>query len=184
MVAIRKDLMVDIETMGSNPNSPVLSIGAVIFDPNGNDTINSIAPNRMFYRVLDFTHQLTKYGRVPDASTIYWWLKQSSEARKALEIGVVPFETGLSDFARFAKPTENVWGYGTDFDAVILNSAFMSANLTFPFGYRSRRCARTIMAEIKTDPIERVGVHHNALDDAIYQVLSVQKAYRKMRGEA
>lgn len=70
-------LMVDLETMGSGPDAPIVSIGAVYFDPSTGNT------GAEFYQVVSLESSMT-FGMKPDASTIQWWLKQSSEARSAI----------------------------------------------------------------------------------------------------
>ncbi|EIC2136778.1 3'-5' exoribonuclease, partial [Citrobacter freundii] len=70
-------LMVDMETMGNSPDAPIVSIGAVFFDPSTGNT------GAEFYRVVSLESSMS-FGMKPDASTIQWWLKQSSEARSAI----------------------------------------------------------------------------------------------------
>ncbi|MDM3348653.1 exonuclease [Citrobacter sp. Cf116] len=70
-------LMVDMETMGNGPDAPIVSIGAVFFDPSTGNT------GAEFYQVVSLESSMS-FGMKPDASTIQWWLKQSSEARSAI----------------------------------------------------------------------------------------------------
>ncbi|HAO2825496.1 TPA: exonuclease, partial [Escherichia coli] len=70
-------LMIDLETMGTNTNAPIVVIGAVFFDPQTGE----IGP--VFYIVISLTDAMNT-GAVPDGGTIEWWLKQSSEARAAI----------------------------------------------------------------------------------------------------
>lgn len=69
--------MVDMETMGNGPDAPIVSIGAVFFDPSTGNT------GAEFYQVVSLESSMS-FGMKPDASTIQWWLKQSSEARSAI----------------------------------------------------------------------------------------------------
>lgn len=70
-------LMLDMETMGNSPDAPIVSIGAVFFDPSTGNT------GAEFYQVVSLESSMS-FGMKPDASTIQWWLKQSSEARSAI----------------------------------------------------------------------------------------------------
>ncbi|EOZ6035865.1 RecE family exodeoxyribonuclease, partial [Shigella boydii] len=63
-------LMIDLETMGKNPDAPIISIGAIFFDPQTGD----MGPE--FSKTID----LETAGGVIDRDTIKWWLKQSREA--------------------------------------------------------------------------------------------------------
>ncbi len=62
--------MIDIETLGTEPGSVVLSVGAVKFDP-----FNNIEPNNGKHWMLDVDAQ-TNVGRLVDESTLAWWGKQ------------------------------------------------------------------------------------------------------------
>ncbi|HBH7600701.1 TPA: 3'-5' exoribonuclease, partial [Shigella flexneri] len=64
-------LMIDLETMGKNPDAPIISIGAIFFDPQTGD----MGPE--FSKTID----LETAGGVIDRDTIKWWLKQSREAQ-------------------------------------------------------------------------------------------------------
>ncbi|EFG9970480.1 exonuclease, partial [Escherichia coli] len=63
-------LMIDLETMGKNPDAPIISIGAIFFDPQTGD----MGPE--FSKTID----LDTAGGVIDRDTMKWWLKQSREA--------------------------------------------------------------------------------------------------------
>ncbi|HGY6600614.1 TPA: RecE family exodeoxyribonuclease, partial [Escherichia coli] len=60
-------LMIDLETMGKNPDAPIISIGAIFFDPQTGD----MGPE--FSKTID----LNTAGGVIDRDVIKWWLKQS-----------------------------------------------------------------------------------------------------------
>ncbi|HBP9777770.1 TPA: 3'-5' exoribonuclease, partial [Escherichia coli] len=66
-------LMIDLETMGKNPDAPIISIGAIFFDPQTGE----MGPE--FSKTID----LETAGGVIDRDTIKWWLKQSREAQSA-----------------------------------------------------------------------------------------------------
>ncbi|EZB14017.1 exodeoxyribonuclease VIII, partial [Escherichia coli O157:H7 str. F7410] len=56
-------LMIDLETMGKNPDAPIISIGAIFFDPQTGD----MGPE--FSKTID----LETAGGVIDRDTIKWW---------------------------------------------------------------------------------------------------------------
>lgn len=70
-------LMIDLETMGNKPNAPVVSIGAVFFEPSTGEL------GKEFYRVVSLKSSMDG-GAVPDPETIIWWMQQNEEARKAI----------------------------------------------------------------------------------------------------
>ncbi|WP_074460701.1 exonuclease, partial [Escherichia coli] len=73
-------LMIDLETMGKNPDAPIISIGAIFFDPQTGD----MGPE--FSKTVD----LETAGGVIDRDTIKWWLKQSREAQSAIMTDEIP----------------------------------------------------------------------------------------------
>lgn len=160
-------VMIDIETMGTGPQSAVVAIGACTFD--GAHT---------FYKDVDLQSCLDAGLRV-DGSTIYWWLGQSEAARAALFNGRrEPIATALSDLTHWwvtqqqsvdYEPSE-VWAFPPSFDLVILENAYRALGESVPWNYRSPRCLRTLAALRPDVPKpENKGTKHNALDDALFQ---------------
>ncbi|WP_074460684.1 exonuclease, partial [Escherichia coli] len=73
-------LMIDLKTMGKNPDAPIISIGAIFFDPQTGD----MGPE--FSKTID----LETAGGVIDRDTIKRWLKQSREAQSAIMTDEIP----------------------------------------------------------------------------------------------
>ena len=161
-----KDIMLDLETMGNGPDAAIIAIGAVEFDL---DTCEIGLP---FYRKVQLDSSVAA-GGVIDASTVQWWLGQSDEARKEFlsNDGAVSLENALVDFSGWCQMNgvEHVWGNGASFDNVILGSAYRRLGMKQPWPYWGDRCYRTIKAFFPDIKLERIGVHHNALDDALSQ---------------
>ena len=70
-------VMTDIETMGKNPNAPIVAIGAVLFDPVAGEL-----GNQLYVKVN--LEDAVRTGGVMDASTVLWWLQQDDAARVEL----------------------------------------------------------------------------------------------------
>lgn len=167
-------VMLDLETLSSNPNAVIVSIGAVAFTPDG------LVPGTEFYAVLARGDQVS-YGREIDPKTVDWWLQQSEEARAVFRANPDAPDLVLAQFSHYlgqicgaaGSPPFDVelWGYGSDFDNIVLGSLYTALGLQRPWTYRNNRCYRTLL-NIAKGLIEvpaRTGVHHNALDDARYQ---------------
>jgi DNA polymerase III epsilon subunit-like protein len=159
------NIMLDLETMSSAPDAALLSIGAVTF---------GAGEEKAFYAVID---PRTDRGRI-DAATMCWWAQQSDKARAVFNDREATFlNVALLDFTAFIKGFDDVrlWGNGSDFDNVVLHSAFDRALLTAPWSHRQNRCYRTLK-NLRTDiPFEPLGVAHNAVDDARAQARHAQK---------
>ncbi|EED1918776.1 exonuclease, partial [Escherichia coli] len=108
-------LMIDLETMGKNPDAPIISIGAIFFDPQTGD----MGPE--FSKTID----LETAGGVIDRDTIKWWLKQSREAQSAIMTDEIPLDDALLQLREFIDENSGeffvqVWGNGANFDNTIL----------------------------------------------------------------
>ncbi|MEJ9427423.1 3'-5' exoribonuclease, partial [Escherichia coli] len=177
-------LMIDLETMGTNTNAPIVVIGAVFFDPQTGE----IGP--VFYIVISLTDAMNT-GAVPDGGTIEWWLKQSSEARAAILTDQVKLKDALSRFREFINEYSDeklvqVWGNGATFDNAILRTSYERLNIPCPWRYYNDRDVRTIVELGKTIDFDArtvipfEGVRHNALDDARHQAKYVTATIQKL----
>ncbi|EMP5337444.1 3'-5' exoribonuclease, partial [Citrobacter freundii] len=115
-------LMIDLETMGNGPYAPIISIGAVFFEPNSGEIGSDFQVNVSLESSMRFRAR-------PDASTILWWMEQGEDARRALTTETQELSTALSwlsDFiSKHAKPRfVQVWGNGASFDCVILRNSY------------------------------------------------------------
>jgi exodeoxyribonuclease VIII len=95
--------MIDIETMNTGHDAAIITIGAVMFDPRGKDTEESLRAGSKLFGPIDFESN-EKEGRSFGAATIQWWLKQSEEARAALVEGnIVSLPAALEQFKQWAN---------------------------------------------------------------------------------
>lgn len=155
-------IMIDLETMGTRPNAPIVSIGAVFFDKDH--------MHDRFYDVIDLRSAVAA-GADMDPGTVIWWLQQSDEARAALTGAGRQISEVLDEFAKFvrAKEVAGVWGNGAAFDNVILAEAYKRLDMETPWPFWKDKCYRTIKNAYPEVEIRRAGTHHNALSDAATQ---------------
>ncbi|ELO4806103.1 3'-5' exoribonuclease [Escherichia coli] len=174
-------LSVDLETMGKNPDAPIISIGAIFFDPQTGD----MGPE--FSKTID----LETAGGAIDRDTIKWWLKQSREAQSAILTDEIPLDDALLQLREFIDENSGeffvqVWGNGTNFDNVILRRSYERQGIPCPWRYHNDRDVRTIVELGKTigfdarTAIPFEGVPHNALDDARHQAKYVSAIWQKL----
>ncbi|UDR03515.1 3'-5' exoribonuclease [Citrobacter freundii] len=180
-------LMVDMETMGNSPDAPIVSIGAVFFDPSTGNT------GAEFYQVVSLESSMS-FGMKPDASTIQWWLKQSSEARSAILVdeamGLLETLELLADFiaenAANGSHAVQLWGNGCSFDNVILRRAYALTDTPFAVPFWNDRDVRTMVElgkSVGINPrydIPFEGDMHNALSDARHQVKYVSAIWQRL----
>ena len=181
-----QDIMVDIETFGTDADAVVVSIGAVKFNLDGQDTVDSLDnAERVGIWYLEPEAQL-KNARTVNGQTLLWWLQQSDSARQFIyTMRPTPITEALEAIATFCKDSKHLWGNGATFDNTIIRSLFSTFNVKFPISYRGDRCHRTLINLLPREQkpqFLRYGVQHNALDDAISQVLYAQEIYGMLRG--
>jgi len=164
------DIMLDLETMGTSFNAPIVAIGAVRFDPKSEEI------GETFYQLIDLKSCVDK-GLLLDVDTVLWWMRQGDNARGQIcnpSLERVPLEIALVNFGIWLKPDDKVWGNGVDFDNVILSTAYRRCNLEQPWKFWNNRCYRTIKNMQPDIELVREGTHHNCLDDAISQAKHLQ----------
>lgn len=167
--------MLDLESLGTKPGSVIASIGAVHFDPNTKELMDT------FYTKIDI-QSCVDAGLTMDPATVVWWMQQSDQARSSTFAGpTVELETALKMFSNFigniAGKNTRIWGNGSDFDNVLLGCAYKALGSPPPWSYGKNRCFRTMKSIALSKDIimpTRDGTHHNALDDAIYQARCLQ----------
>jgi len=163
-------IMFDLETMGKLPTAAFTSIGACLFEPH-TDWIGET------FHLHVSLENATRAGLTTDASTILWWLDQDDAARRTVVLGqldAAPLITALEAFAAFVPAGAEIWCNGNSFDFPILAHAYHVAGMETPWQYFNERDLRTLKGLNKGARIERGGIHHNALDDAIHQAKLVQ----------
>ncbi|HCT6396082.1 TPA: 3'-5' exoribonuclease [Escherichia coli] len=174
-------LMIDLETMGKNPDAPIISIGAIFFDPQTGD----MGPE--FSKTID----LETAGGVIDRDTTKWWLKQSREAQSAIMTDEIPLDDALLQLREFIDENSGeffvqVWGNGANFDNTILRRSYERQGIPCPWRYYNDRDVRTIVELGKAidfdarTAIPFEGERHNALDDARYQAKYVSVIWQKL----
>ncbi|HCB7432185.1 TPA: 3'-5' exoribonuclease [Escherichia coli] len=174
-------LMIDLETMGKNPDAPIASIGAVFFDPQTGEQ----GPE--FSKIID----MGTCGGTVDISTIEWWLQRSGEARAAILADRIPLDDALLQLREFIDENSGeffvqVWGNGANFDNVILRRSYERQEIPCPWSYTNDRDVRTMVAlGLVMDFDARnvttfEGERHNALHDARYQAKYVSAIWQKL----
>ena len=176
----KKHLMIDLETLGSTPGCPIISIGAVEFFP----TTQTLGQE--FYASVDLQSCLDA-GLKPEGETFYWWLTQSEGARKALLSSEGrPRYTLAETLASFTgylyEPKDTlIWGHGPSFDLSVLACAFRSLNMERPWSYRNERDTRTVL-DLADMKFPNIADGHQALSDAKMQATVIMLAIQKLCG--
>lgn len=158
-----RNVMIDLETLGHERKSVILSVGAVEFDLQAGEL------GRRFYKVIH-AGSAQALGLTVNAMTAIWWMKQSAEARFAVCEGGLPIREVLTDFAAWLPKDPCPWGNSASFDVGMMEDAYRAAGMPVPWKWWGERCYRTVKNLYPHVPLpEATGTHHNALDDAVFQ---------------
>lgn len=176
------DVMIDLETYANTPNSAIVQIGAVEFDPSTGEILNEFKRNVDAQSCIDL-------GMEANIDTINWWMQQSDEARQSILEDGWPIGEALTAFTDFLhKPVKNgekfrLWCHAT-FDEPILSNAYHKAGMKEPWHYRTVRDLRTLIDLADIDPYsyDNGGTYHDALDDCKFQVKYTVDALKKIGG--
>jgi hypothetical protein len=177
-----KHFMVDLETLGLNPNAAIVSIGGVLWDYETDE-------EDYFYEVIT-AESNTECGFDFNLDTLAWWSKQSAEARKIFfSDDRVHIHTALTNLKNFLEMNANpqylmVWGNGAVFDNAKLENAFDKfEDLETPWHFTRSLCYRTLrltFPQFDIRPPKKIGTHHNALDDAKFQMYSFKNMVKNI----
>ena len=173
------DIMIDLETLDVTPTASILTIGAVKFDPFGDD-INDKKADKFYVKVdLD---SCDKYGCTVSPSTLDWWASQSKEAQdEAFDPeNRISIEEAMGKHYKFCWGAKRVWSHGASFDIVICENLFRKVGRAIPWQFWEVRCTRTIF-DIGINPQRPPVLKHHALEDAWNQAVGVQNVYRTLR---
>jgi hypothetical protein len=163
-------IVIDLETLDTRPTAAIIAIGAVRFDPTLPD------PAFDTFQSLVEVGSAVQAGTVSGA-TLAFWMQQSDQTRAQFK-GERELRDVLLDLAAWF-PSENcqVYGYGADFDCVILSHAYRQHDLPVPWKYHNQRCLRTLTALAPSVPFIKATVAHDALADSLAEAEHLIKLY-------
>ena len=187
------DIMLDIETLGVERNSIILSVGAVAFNIRETDPDKTIIDT---YQAFIDPMDCEKKGLICNVSTVLWWFDCNPEARSKIidgpNVSLKACLNGLNDFFRAGTITPisgqysslRVWANSPSFDCAILANAYSVCAMKKPWAYTEERDVRTLVSlgKIMGFDLEHVDseeeyIRHDSLDDAISQSLKVSRLY-------
>lgn len=176
---MKTDIMIDLETLDVTPTASILTIGAVKFDPFGDD-INEPDCDKFYVRVdLDSCDAL---GCTVSQATLDWWANQEQAAQdEAFDpANRIAITDALNQLYKFCWGAKRVWSHGAGFDVVILEHLFRKIGKAIPWQFWEVRDTRTIF-DIGINPNRPPVLKHHALEDAWNQAVGVQNVFKKLR---
>lgn len=167
--------MVDIETLSTKPNAAIVTIAAIKFAFDSDDTEEfsvNISPSSSKHYGLDISRD-----------TVDWWRTQKPDAVKSWQHSQVLLQDAMNKFSDFCGQSTSMLYYsqGINFDFPILESSFDVLGMKSNWKFWNLRDTRTIywLAGIDTKNEKRVGDYHNALSDCKTQIMLLKRALGK-----
>lgn len=173
------DIMIDLETLATSPDAAILTIGAIRFDPFGDDYKDPTCDK--FYVKVDLD-SCDRIGLATNEDTIAWWANQSKEAQDEAfsPDGRIDIVDAMNQLYKFCWGAKRVWSHGAAFDVVICEHIFKKIGKAIPWNFWQVRCTRTLF-DIGIDPQRPPVLKHHALEDAWNQAVGVQNVYKTLR---
>lgn len=199
------DFVIDWETMGTSPDSVVLSLAFIPFERDGLESFQTYI-NNAYYWKFKIEPQIED-GRTINQDTLDWWDKQDPEVKKS------QFESTTNDVT-LAKMLDDLagikyryginnkscgWCRGTSFDFPLFANIIKTTELEkeslnaafFPCAFWQQRDIRSYIAGLMVDPnLTKVPLpkgsiegfkHHDPVHDCARAILHIKygEAYAK-----
>ena len=176
---MKTDIMIDLETLDVLPSATILTIGAVKFDPFGQDV--SEPEMEKFYVKVDID-SCDRLGCTVSQATLEWWGNQSQAAQdEAFDPnGRIDIVDAMNQLYKFCWGAKRVWSHGAGFDVIICENLFRKMGKAIPWQFWEVRDTRTLF-DIGINPNRPPVLKHHALEDAWNQAVGVQNVYRTIR---
>ena len=139
----------DVETLGKETNSVVLSMACIYFEADDTRTVEEMRRDAFFVKI-DVKDQITRLKRSVTKSTMEWWAKQS-QIVKDKSVNVKPddvkIEDGIEMFRAYANKHDPdkkaiVWARG-NLDQMVLDAVEEQLGVEPVFFYNRWRDVRT-----------------------------------------
>lgn len=172
-------IMIDIETLSTEPNAAIASIGAVAFE-------FSKGVVDEFYQKIDITDSI-KTGGAIDGDTLKWIFNQSSEMIAEISSGQTTVKNALNSLFDWVQSFDTyvMWANSPSFDLTIIRSAALRNEIDVPWMFWHERDYRTFISYASEFGFQRKytsgHVSHNALEDSHNQAHELINAYKYMQ---
>ena len=186
------DIMVDLETLGTDPDAVVIQLSGVVYDRKTGKTMEEFDEFISPKSALDAKLTIS-------ASAMKWWFQQDQRVFKKIILGAVSkgkditevlnhFNNFLEDVkTKYKTNSIHLWGNGTMSDNVWIDNCYRNTNVKNPFKYFEHKDVRTlvqlgedILGRDCRDDIKFEGLEHDALADCYHQIKFCVKIYKEI----
>jgi len=196
-----KPFIFDLETLGSNSHSVIVSAAFTTFDFNKDETFSDLVSKALYIKFN--VKEQRQLGRLVDPGTVAWWKKQNKEAQAKLipSTDDVLVNDGLDLIVDFFKAhgltAKNSIGFcrGQSFDFPMIVDLFQCAGREsdWPNAFWNQRDTRTYIGamlgkiDVREVPLPENAikgfVHHDPVHDIAKDILTIKYAEKYAFGE-
>ena len=187
-------IVFDVETLGKDSNTVILSMAAVYFDPANKPSHHQMRENAFFVK-FDAADQVKRLKRTMTKSTMEWWAKQCENVRVTSfkpSADDVIFEDGYEMMRKWNKQFPKQWVFARgNLDQLVLDSIEEQCELDpiWPFSmWRDVRTAVDFLTGTETGycHVDYEGfdtfldiTKHNPIDDCILDAMMLMYGVKK-----
>ncbi len=171
--------MIDLETMGVNPNAALVQVGCVLFNSRTGKL------GQQYSVDVDLESSLALGGKI-DKATVEWWTAQGGWSPFAKVYHIVDVLDNLAIFLNKFPTLERFWSQGATFDIAILERYYHALRRDPPWKYNQSRDTRTVYDFARQrgwDKPEGTAPEHEAIYDCIQQITCLMSAFEYLRGD-
>lgn len=175
-----RDIMIDLETLATTPNSVILTIAGIRFNYSKDYTgITSPYDLDYFYCRVDTESQ---NDRDISDDTVAWWAEQDEDVRiEAFSpMDRLSLNDALTAFNYWATGADRYWANGAAFDFPILETANKDIGAVSPWKYWQAMDARTIY-KLVPNHFNPKKLKHHALFDCLNQIHKLNDCFKQLK---
>lgn len=172
------DIMIDLETLGTDDGAAIIQIGVCSFDI----VTNTISEGQCW----NVDWESTGFGDI-GPSTLKWWLDQDPKVRNEVfnQSNALSMREVLRHFTLCVREMDfdSVWAKGADFDSRLLRQAYSIFGWDLPYPYYKVKDMRTVLHTFgeHEDVPPKNAQAHNALADAQHQARHLMNIVRRIK---
>lgn len=176
--SVFNQVMLDLETMGTDENFVILSVGMVKFNIDTGEIGNKL------HLKISINDSLKKGFKI-DGNTLIWWLNNDKKAKEMINKGEkFSINNTLDYISEFLNKDLEIWAKSPSFDCNLLKSYYQKLNRNIPWNFRNQQDVRTLInlnKKLYEEITKDVKITHDAIDDCINQINYYHQIYKSLK---
>ncbi len=189
--------MFDLETLGLEPESTIVQIGAAAFCPYSSGLFTTLFRGLEISLIHSATLLVASQERRIDPDTLKWWQESNTSNLHLLTKGDITIVEELKLLSKIWNDNTELWANSPRFDLQLIWDCYRQYKDVvpkFPIKFRNEWDVRTAskMANYNSETLKqlypesnrfwgREGNAHDAFADTLTQIYQVQAAFRRLK---